>query len=158
MVVCNTSPLFYLHRLEQLALLQQLFGTVAIPQAVVNELDEGRLRGYGAPDVSLFPWLEVHQVDVNANLLRQGLGAGETEAIALGQLRSASLILLDDNEARRAALVYGLPVTGTVGVMIKAVKSGFLPALAPALDALLVAGFRLSDSVRRQALQSVEEA
>ncbi len=87
MVVCNTSPIFYLHRLEQLELLKLLFGTIAIPQAVVHELDEGRARGYEAPDISLFPWLEVHQVEVAAELWRLGLGAGETEAIALVQSR-----------------------------------------------------------------------
>lgn len=158
MVVCNTSPIFYLHRLDQLELLRQLFGTIAIPQAVVRELDEGRARGYEAPDVSLFPWLEVHQVEVNTELWRLGLGAGETEAIALGQLKAARVILLDDGEARRAALGFGLPVIGTVGVLIKAVRSELLPSLAPALDALLEAGFRLSDLVKRQALESVGEA
>lgn len=72
MVVCNTSPLFYLHKLEQLDLLRQLFGTVAIPQAVMSELDEGRARGHGAPDVTLFSWLETHQVEVSADLWRLG--------------------------------------------------------------------------------------
>jgi predicted nucleic acid-binding protein len=157
MVVCNTSPLFYLHRLEQLELLSQLFGTVAIPQAVVSELNEGRALGYGAPDTSYFSWLEVHQAEVSPELWRLGLGAGETEAIALAQLKTARLILLDDGEARRAAFERKLPVLGTVGVLIKAVKSGALPALAPSLDELQIAGFRLSDSVRRQALESVGE-
>jgi predicted nucleic acid-binding protein len=165
MVVCNTSPIFYQHKLDQLELLRQLFGTIAIPQAVVRELDEGRVRGYEAPDVSLFPWLEVHQLEVNAELWRLGLGAGETEAIALGQLKVARLVLLDDGEARRAALGFGLPVIGTVGVLkakryrpgIKAVRGELLPSLAPTLDALLEAGFRLSDLVKRQALESVGE-
>lgn len=156
MVVCNTSPLFYLHKLEQLDLLRQLFGTVAIPQAVVSELNEG--RGHGAPDVTLFSWLKTHQVEVSADLWRLGLGAGETEAIALAQLKTARLVLLDDGEARRAAFVHGLPVIGTVGVLIKAVKDEILPSLTPALDALRDAGFRLSDAVRGQALKSVGEA
>jgi uncharacterized protein len=37
-VVCDTSPLFYLHRTGYLELLRKLYGEIVVPQAVVAEL------------------------------------------------------------------------------------------------------------------------
>ena len=41
-VISNTSPLFYLHRLRQLDLLQRLYQRILVPEAVVEELHAGR--------------------------------------------------------------------------------------------------------------------
>lgn len=45
-VLCNTSPLLYLHQLGRLDLLPALYARITIPEAVVFELHEG-----GRPDV-----------------------------------------------------------------------------------------------------------
>lgn len=42
LVICNTSPLFYLHRLRQLELLQKLYERIVVPRAVVQDLNAGR--------------------------------------------------------------------------------------------------------------------
>ena len=41
-VICDTSPLQYLHQTELLRLLPALFGVVVMPPAVVSELNEGK--------------------------------------------------------------------------------------------------------------------
>ncbi len=51
-VICNTSPLQYLHQLELLELLPALFGRVVVLQSVVEELERGLARGAPLPDVS----------------------------------------------------------------------------------------------------------
>ena len=38
-VIVNTSPIFYLHRVKQLELLNKLYKTITIPTAVVKELE-----------------------------------------------------------------------------------------------------------------------
>jgi len=45
MTVVNTSPLFYLHRLGLLEVLNRLYGNVTIPEAVKNELEKGKIEG-----------------------------------------------------------------------------------------------------------------
>ena len=35
LVICDTSPLFYLHRLRHLSLLQNLYHRILVPEAVV---------------------------------------------------------------------------------------------------------------------------
>ncbi len=42
LAISNTSPLFYLHRLKRLDLLQKLYQKVIVPEAVVDELKAGR--------------------------------------------------------------------------------------------------------------------
>jgi predicted nucleic acid-binding protein len=42
LVICNTSPLFYLHGLQNLTLLEKLYTRIVVPEAVVKELEAGR--------------------------------------------------------------------------------------------------------------------
>lgn len=50
-VISNTSPIFYLHRLGLLDLLEKLYGEIIIPNAVLEELEEGKKSGEDVPDV-----------------------------------------------------------------------------------------------------------
>jgi predicted nucleic acid-binding protein len=50
--ITDTSPLLYLGRIGALAWLNQLFGTVWVPSAVLRELDEGRVLGRLVPSVA----------------------------------------------------------------------------------------------------------
>jgi len=159
MIACNTSPIYYLHKIGHLQVLEALFTEISIPMAVVHELDEGKRLGYNAPDVRDFGWIKQHSVTVPAELGALGIGSGETEAIALAlNNNTVKLILLDDGEARRAALERKLPVMGTVGVLVTSVRKGILPLLAPSLSQLASEGFRVSDTIREWALKSVGES
>jgi len=157
MIVCNTSPIYYLHKIGRLHVLGDLFTEISIPTAVVQELDEGKRLGYNAPDVRDFQWIKQHSVIVPAALGALGIGSGETEAITLALNNTVKLILLDDGEARRAALERKLPVMGTIGVLVTSVRKGILPQLADSLDQLASEGFRVSDTIREWALKSVGE-
>jgi uncharacterized protein len=103
-VLCNTSPLFYLHQLGRIDLLPALYGQIIVPGAVAFELREGGRLGHAVPDVETLPWLQIQQVE-HAALLRLAtdLDAGEREVLALAAERPDCLLLLDDGQARRAA-------------------------------------------------------
>lgn len=157
MIVCNTSPIYYLHKIGRLQILHSLFAEISIPVAVVRELDEGKRLGYNAPDVRDYSWIKQHSVNIPEELNSLGIGSGETEAIALALQNSVKVVLLDDGEARRAALERKLPVMGTVGVLATSVRKGLLPQLVESLDQLASEGFRLSDDIPERALKSVGE-
>jgi predicted nucleic acid-binding protein len=89
--------------------------------------------------------------------LADNLDPGEAAAIALALLRGADLLLIDDLDGRRAATARGLSIRGTLGVLVEATRAGLLPALRPALDTLLGAGFRLDERLARLALEAVGE-
>ncbi len=76
--------------------------------------------------------------------------------IALGISKVGSICILDDLAARNCAQVFGLPVTGTLGVLIRAKRAGFVPALRPEIDRLVLAGSLLSPSVIENALALAE--
>jgi hypothetical protein len=80
-------------------------------------------------------------------VLRESLGAGESEAIVLAQELGADLLLLDDALARRKADRLGLNVKGTLGVLLLAKQAGLLDAVKPVPAALQQTDFRASPRV-----------
>ena len=120
-VICNTSPLQYLHQAELLHVLPALFGVMQVPRAVVHELVEGRRRGVHLPDPTMLHWVAVRSVR-DRTLLPPvtNLGGGEKEVIALGRGTEDPLLLLDDRHARRYAVAVGLAITGTLGILVLA--------------------------------------
>ncbi len=84
-VICNTSPLQYLHQADVLELLPALVGQVCVPEAVVAELREGRRRNVRLPALEELSWLIVRPVrDPTLLPLVTHLGDGEKEVLALG--------------------------------------------------------------------------
>jgi predicted nucleic acid-binding protein len=158
-VLCNTSPLLYLHQLGQLELLPALYQRITIPGAVAFELREGARLGHAVPATDVLPWIAVESVE-QAALLRlvADLDAGEREVIALGLGHPGSLLLLDDAQARRYAQMLGLTFTGTLGVLLRAKECGLLDRVRPQLDQLQSLGFRLAPAVRTNALRLAGEA
>lgn len=117
LVVADTSPLNYLVLIDLIDLLPKLYRQVAVPEAVIRELQHelapAAVRAWAAkpPD-----WLQIHAAEANAADLID-LDLGEAEAIALARQLSADLLLMDDQAGRRAVLQAGLRVTGTLAVL-----------------------------------------
>lgn len=148
-VVTNTSPLLYLHQLGLLELLPRLYERVIVPTAVVAELSDGGRFGYDVPAPATLPWVAVEAAPGAAFLpMVTALGDGERAAIALAASRKSDLLLLDDALARRHARLLGSPVTGTLGVLLRAKTAGLLPVLVPVVDKLEQLGFRLAPETR----------
>ncbi len=91
-------------------------------------------------------------------LLKQNLGDGEAEVIALALEHQASLVLIDQSEARRVAELFALPKTGVIGLLIRAKKEGKIESLQNELDKLRdQAGFWIDERLYWQALRAVGE-
>jgi hypothetical protein len=60
-VICDTSPLQYLHQLGLLDLLPRLVRGVVVPPAVDAELSVGRGLGLQLPDLSELGWLTIRR-------------------------------------------------------------------------------------------------
>lgn len=85
------------------------------------------------------------------------LGSGEREAIALALEVPESLLILDDGLARRYAQLLKLEYIGTLGVILKAKKKGYLDKVKPILDRLDTLKFRVGLSTRNKILQLAGE-
>lgn len=157
-VVCDASPLQYLHQLGLLDLLRAQYGAVTVPLAVVSELRAGAARGIDLPALESLDWVICRRVAGGPLLpLVTDLGAGEREVLALAVESPGSLVVLDDAVARRYARLLGLRLTGTLGVLLKAKDTGRLPALAPVLDKLQALRFWIDPATRAAILRLSRE-
>lgn len=157
-VICDTSPLFYLHRLRHLSLLQKLYHRILVPEAVVAELHAGHDQGEDVPALAQYDWIEIHRVRTQDLLpLITDLGSGEAQVLALALEEPGSLVILDDRYAREIAAQRNIRLTGTAGVLLRAKCEGYLPAVKPLLDELARLGFHLSKVVQRRILACAQE-
>lgn len=157
-VIANTSPLQYLFQLNLLDLLPELYGQVTVPEGVVMELRSGVERGVMLPDLDALSWLRIRKARSAAVLaLAAGLGAGEREVLALALESEDPLVILDDSLARRFAQRLSLPLTGTLGLLLKAKQRGRIEAVTPYLHRLESLRFRLDGSTRSSFLSLARE-
>ena len=144
MPIVNTSPIFYLHRLGLLQILNRLYGDVTIPEAVRDESEKGREQGEDVPQLENYAWIQIMNVDMPEYLkLIVDLGLGESEVLAIATNHPSALVVLDDKLARRIAKMQGFRLTGTAGVLLRAKEKGLIPALKPVIEKLMDLNFRL---------------
>ena len=134
-VVSDTSVLNYLARLGRSALLRDQFGHVIVPEAVLTELDNRPdLPGAGCVRQAVAEgWMEIAAPENVAmvTLLREHLGFDESQAIVLAMEHAAACVLIDEAEGRQRAAALGIPVVGTVGVLLRAKHDGVIRELSP---------------------------
>lgn len=158
-IICNTSPLQYLHQLVALDILPKLVTTVTVPPAVEDELAAGRKLGLNLPDLQNLDWITVRRPSSSVALpMVTDLGAGEREVLALALETPDSVCVLDDALARQVASALQLRFTGTLGVLIDAKRAGLIPAVRPYLDELQNLGFRLAAHTRTAVLRMTGES
>lgn len=157
--ICNTSPLFYLHQVDRLPLLKDLYDGIVTTPEVQEELAAGAVGGEDVPDLLRYDWIRIRPVAIPSYLdLITDLGRGEASVLALGlENRATSLLVIDDKLGRQIARLRGLSVTGTAGVLLKAKQLGKIAAVKPILDDMVRAGFRLHPDVVADILSLADE-
>jgi predicted nucleic acid-binding protein len=157
-VICNTSPIQYLHQLELLHLLPALASTVVVPESVVDELNAGRVSGVNLPEPAKLDWMTVRRPRSETALpLITDLGKGEAEVLMLALEMPGTVVVLDDGFARRVAESLRIPLTGTLGLLLDAKRAGLITNITPFLDALQRLRFRLAPHTRRAVLKIANE-
>lgn len=106
-------------------------------------------------------WLTIEQAPQLPSqyyrLISAKLHAEELEVISLALSSGADSVVLDDNAARKTAKYFGLSVTGTLGLLLKAKSLGIVHEVAPLVNKLRENGFRVSDTVVSDVLQLAHE-
>jgi predicted nucleic acid-binding protein len=122
--VCDAGPLIHLQQLAAVDLLGD-FSVVLVPDAVWQEVVRHEPEAIRASAVRLSriaPPAEASR-SLQAVARAFALGAGELEAIAVAQQESNGLLLTDDAAARLAAEGLGLRVHGTIGVIVRSIRT-----------------------------------
>ena len=157
-VITDTSPIQYLYQINQLNLLPILYKQVKMPQAVADELAQGRNQGIELPAPDSLSWIALCSVPSPILVPKiPNLGTGEREVLSLATTIPDSLVILDDALARIYAQQLNIRMTGTLGVLLKAKQAGYVSALAPILDELNTLSFRLAPATRAAVLRLANE-
>lgn len=154
-VIADAGPLIALARIEALALLRGLFGSVFITATVRDEL----LRaGATFPDAAALTrtlaedWIEVVASPPDDwKPLNPGVDPGEASAIHQAcrwrDAGDAVLLVMDDRAGRLEARHQGIALVGTAAVVGLAKTQGLIPAARPLLEGLARSGYYLGQAV-----------
>lgn len=155
--VVNASPVITLAKAGYLDLLTALASEVLLPDAVVSEILAGPATDPARQAVEVGWGKRVSIGNVPATLLEWSLGAGETAVLAVALERGDCTAVLDDAEGRMCARTLGIPVLGTLGVVLRAKKRGLVASAAQVMQALQAAGLYLDNKILSLVLQQTGE-
>lgn len=176
-VIADTGPLIALAGVRQLELLPQLFGTVTVTKQVAQELTaagdfpdsplvEAALAGPWLKTVALEQAIPGTWADATKDLMNlHQIDLGEASAIAYAQHMQGAgdhpLLLIDDHRGRAAVQHAGLPMIGTVGLLLLARQADAVAEIGPMLEAMRMNGYffsqRLIDAALAQAAMQREQ-
>lgn len=156
--VVNASPLICLSRAGLTDLLHQAGETVMVPAAVAKEILARGPADVTAQTLAKTPWL-VHVEDpaIPAGILGWDLGRGESAVLAWAQFHPGTRAVIDDLHGRRCAEALGIPLRGTVGLVLRAHRARVIPSAREAFERLRAGGMYLSDRIIAEVLREVGE-
>jgi len=159
-VVSDSTILIGLVKIGKLDLLKEIFSKVFIPEEVFKEVVE---RGKGKPGsegIKEAAWIEAKPVKdkMQVAFLLGSLEKGEAEVLVLSRELEADLILLDEEKARKSAVIAGFKVMGLLGLFILAKNLGLIHEVRPLVDELMIKKFRISDKLIEETLKRAGEA
>ena len=159
LVLSDASPLIALSRVNGLAWLPSLFGTVSMPPEVYSEVLPGLdLPGEDAITQAMSAgWLDVTGPAPDAPVLPE-LDEGEAACIRVALTHDGpTLLLMDERAGRTIAQEQGLRVAGTAAIIGFAKQRGLIPSAREFFALLHAAEFRIAPEVTRTVLQRVDE-
>ena len=158
-VVTDSTVLIGLAKLGKLTLLKEIFSKVSIPEEVFKEVVE---RGKDKPGSKLIKessWIETKTVKdkTQVSFLMGSLERGEAEVLALTRELEADLILLDEEKARKSAVIAGFNVMGLLGLFNLAKNMGLIHEVRPLINERMTKKFRISGKIVEEALKKAGE-
>jgi predicted nucleic acid-binding protein len=147
-IISDTSCLIIFDKIEELELLNKLFGEITITQEIAQEFKK-----------ELPHWVKIANPanKTYQKILEASLDKGEASAIAYAIEQSDCLLIMDDFKGRKYAEQLGIKITGTLGVIIDAKLSGLINSVKPLLDKIEKTDFRLTSELKRRTLEKSNE-
>lgn len=159
-VVVNTTPFIALCHVNRLEILKELYGQVIIPDAVYREISVKSDSVCKKMVDEALDWIHIESIrdQLAKAMYKTQLHDGEVEVMILSKELAADVVIIDDANAKKHAKYLGLPVTGTLGVLIKAKQNGFIKELKPILLQLKEKGIYISQNLVELCLKQAGES
>ena len=153
--IVNASPLILLTKIGQIDLLHAEGLEVIVPMPVLQEVSCLDPVVRAIHDAG---WQVATVSDpVPDSVSRWKLDAGEESVLTLALGSTDCEVFIDDLAGRRCAVAHGIPLIGTLGVVILAKRIGRIAEARPVIEELRRAGLRVSDGVIANALKQAGE-
>lgn len=155
----DASPLIYLSKSGLLQIVELAARRLFLPRAVLDELRAKENSDGCLSQVLALPSLVVlESVAIPDVIAGWDLGRGESSVLAIAYERPGCVAIIDDLAARRCAETLGVPLRGTIGLVLRARREGLITSAADTLRILRSHGMYLSDRIVRQVLALVGES
>ena len=147
-IISDTSCLIVLSNIDELEILQKIYGGVTTTNYIASEFL-----------LPLPSWFDIQDPTdlARQKQLEEQVDRGEASAIALALEITDSTLIVDDQRARKLAESLGIEITGTIGVIIRGKLDGNIPSIRPLLTKIQQTNFRLSDQLVTLALREAKE-
>ena len=156
-IISNTTPILSLLKINKLTLLRELYGKVTIPNAVFQEIENGKEKQY-YQDLTLLSWIEIAEINnPDSRVYFTDLDSGEAEVLILAREQNADLVIMDEIMGRRFAKQLEFNLTGTIGVLLKAKEKGLINSVSELLTELTEKGTWLNPKLISKALKLSRE-
>lgn len=156
--VVNASPLILLGKIGRVALLGELSDELIVPAVVAREVGAKPDGERIVSEIASLVGTRIEEdIITSPEIAAWNLGRGESQVLALAGTYPGSRAVLDDLEARRCAQSLGLPLIGTLGVVLRAKRKGVIERARPVIEHLRGVGLYASDTLVEQALAHLGE-
>jgi len=156
--ILNASPLILLGKAELLRVVSPLAEMWVIPEGVAAEVEIKK------PFAEYIAGLE-GGAKVKRKLIRQihhlvaawDLGIGESEVLSLAMQEENAKVVLDDLQARKCANLLGIPLVGTIGLLVMTKRAGLVKAVRPEIEKLISVGLRINPGLLSSVYKKIGE-
>jgi predicted nucleic acid-binding protein len=156
--VVNASPLIFLSKAGVIHFLQQAAPDIVVPEGVALEVGRRGRNDITARTLANNPWVATVEVPVIPPLIQSwDLGPGESAVLAYARTHPGVVAIIDDGAGRRCAETLGVPLLGTLGLIMIAKKRGLIPTARPVIALLKQQGMFLSESIIDRAMDLIGE-
>lgn len=157
--VVNASPIILLGKAGVVHLLPKLCEELVVPEGVLLEVASGQAADVGRKWLQEAGQPHLRKVAVlHPSFSSWGGGRGEAEVISYAMGHPGFTAILDDRAARSLATMHGVPIIGTLRVIVLAKERGLIPEARPILERLRGAGAYVSEALIDRAIQLAGEA
>jgi predicted nucleic acid-binding protein len=154
-IVTNTGPIIALVAAwGNLNILKELYKQVIVSYEVSQEILAGGPDGFAVKEFQNASWMDMRDepIDILPHL-SNSLDSGEASVIQLAINEGITNVCIDEEVGRRIARLNNLKVTGSTGVLVRAINEGFIFSMADAIQNMKRQGVWLSDQVIEFALK-----
>lgn len=155
--IVDSTALVSLSLINRLDLLESLFDKIVVPSEVAKETTRK-----GKPkSEEIRMWIKDKVVkSKNKELIElfcTSLDKGESEVLVLYYEIPNSIVIVDEEKARKLAKRKGILYIGTLGILLLAKKLGLIESVKPLIQQLMKKGIRISEELYTRILKIANE-